>query len=448
MKITVIGMGKIGLPLAVQFALKGHKVIGLDIDSSTVNSINSRIEPFPNEKNLQENLEKVVFTGLLEATTDSKYAISSAEAIVVVVPLFVDEKANPNFDAMDSVTCEIAKFVQKGALVSYETTLPIGTTRNRFAFALERDSGLKIGSDIFVVFSPERVLTGRIFSDLRKYPKVIGGVTEACTNLGVQFYESVLDFDARPDLNRPNGVWKMDSCEAAEFVKLAETTYRDVNIGLANQFAKYADSVGINVIEVIEASNSQHFSHIHKPGIAVGGHCIPIYPQFYIWNDPQASIVQAARNVNISMPRYAVELIAAELKSLKGARILILGASYRTGVKETAFSGALELNKLLIAGGATVAFVDPLFTQNELERIGLNYFDGDLSEIDAIILQTDDEAHSDFLRQNLPSCKIVVDGRNSVYDAKLKLKLNIVGIGAGATAVLPKNSDISGILGI
>ena len=148
------------------------------------------------------------------------------------------------------------------------------------------------------------------------------------------------------------------------------------------------------------------------------------------------------------MPRYAVELIAAELKSLKGARILILGASYRTGVKETAFSGALELNKLLIAGGATVAFVDPLFTQNELERIGLNYFDGDLSEIDAIILQTDDEAHSDFLRQNLPSCKIVVDGRNSVYDAKLKLKLNIVGIGAGATAVLPKNSDISGILGI
>ena len=119
MKITVIGMGKIGLPLAVQFALKGHKVIGLDIDSSTVNSINSRIEPFPNEKNLQENLEKVVFTGLLEATTDSKYAISSAEAIVVVVPLFVDEKANPNFDAMDSVTCEIAKFVQKGALVSY-----------------------------------------------------------------------------------------------------------------------------------------------------------------------------------------------------------------------------------------------------------------------------------------------------------------------------------------
>ena len=440
MKITVIGMGKIGLPLAVQFALKGHMVIGLDIDSATVQSINSKIEPFPNETNLQVNLEKVISTGFLKATTDPGYAISNSEAIVVVVPLFVDEKANPNFEAMDSVTSEIAKFVQKGTLISYETTLPIGTTRNRFATALEKDSGLKIGSDIFVVFSPERVLTGRIFSDLKKYPKIIGGVTEACAKLGVSFYNSVLDFDDRPDLTRPNGVWKMDSCESAEFVKLAETTYRDVNIGLANQFAKYADSIGVNVNEVIEASNSQNFSHIHKPGIAVGGHCIPIYPQFYIWNDPQASIVKAAREVNISMPHYAVELVEKELKTVIDARIVILGASYRTGVKETAFSGALELNKLLIARGAKVAFIDPLFTKLELEKIGLVPFNGDPAEIDAIILQTDDDAHSDFLRQGLPNCKIVIDGRNSVHDEKLKLQLKIVGIGVGAIAQLHWNS--------
>ena len=136
------------------------------------------------------------------------------------------------------------------------------------------------------MFSPERVLTGRVFADLRKYPKLVGGIDPESEKRGIEFYESVLDFDERDDLPKPNGVWPMGSAEAAEMAKLAETTYRDVNIGLANQFARFADKNGIDVYAVIEACNSQPYSHIHQPGIAVGGHCIPVYPRLYLHNDP------------------------------------------------------------------------------------------------------------------------------------------------------------------
>jgi len=422
-------MGKIGLPLAVQFAKKGHSVTGLDVNQLTVDLINSSLEPFPNEENLKAYLEEVILAGTFIATVDPKFAIEQAQVIVVVVPLFVDGNATPDFSAMDSVTDEISRYIQQGTLVSYETTLPIGTTRNRFAVNLAMNSGFTVGKDVFVVFSPERVLTGRIFTDLRRYPKIVGGVTEACTSKGITFYESVLDFDNRPELIRPNGVWKMDSCDAAEFVKVAETTYRDVNIGLANQFAKYADSIGVNVNEVIDASNSQNFSHIHRPGIAVGGHCIPVYPQFYMWNDPEASIVQAARTVNAAMPQYAVRLLERELKGLTGAEILIFGASYRTGVKETAFSGALELNKLLTAKGAKVSFLDPLFNEDELLRIGLVQFSGEIDRIQAIIFQTDDEKNLDFLKHELPNCKVVIDGRNIIQEKNLEQRFKVIGIG-------------------
>src|SRR5690606_31775712 len=161
-----------------------------------------------------------------------------------------------------------------GTLVSYETTLPVGTTRDRWAPMLEAGSGLTVGEDFHLVFSPERVLTGRVFSDLRRYPKLVGGVDAASTAAGTAFYEAVLDFDEREDLPRPNGVWDLGSSEASEMAKLAETTYRDVNIGLANQFARFADLHGLDVMKVIESCNSQPYSHIHRPGIAVGGHCI------------------------------------------------------------------------------------------------------------------------------------------------------------------------------
>ncbi len=184
--------------------------------------------------------------------------------------------------------------------------MPVGITRGRWKPLLERTSGLVEGLDFHLAFSPERVLTGRIFADLRKYPKLVGGLSEEGAKRAVAFYEDVLEFDERPDLERGNGVWDLGSAEAAEMAKLAETTYRDVNIGLANQFAKFAGANGIDIYQVIEASNSQPYSHIHQPGIAVGGHCIPVYPRLYLWNDPNATIVRSARETNAGMPAYCV----------------------------------------------------------------------------------------------------------------------------------------------
>jgi nucleotide sugar dehydrogenase len=232
--------------------------------------------------------------------------------------------------------------------------------------------------------------------------------------MGRDFYSRVLDFDARSDLNRENGVWVLDSCESAEFVKLAETTYRDVNIALANQFAKFADKLKLNVYDVIDASNSQPYSHIHQPGVAVGGHCIPIYPQFYLWNDSGATIVREARIQNESMPNYAIEKIKEHLGSLGGKNALILGASYRGGVKELAFSGAFELQKQLHLNEANVDFYDPLFSSKEMKAVGLNPISEDLRKYEVIIIQNDSQANLNFLNVNsdLSNVKIVFDGRN------------------------------------
>ncbi|HWJ85008.1 MAG TPA: nucleotide sugar dehydrogenase, partial [Cellulomonas sp.] len=340
MRIAVIALGKIGLPLAVQFASKGHEVIGVDVNQAVVDLINEGVEPFPGETHLQELLTELVPAGRLRATTDYAEAVPGADAVVLVVPLFVDEQtAEPDFGWMDAATRSLAEHLTPGTLVSYETTLPVGTTRSRWKPMLESISGLVEGVDFDLVFSPERVLTGRVFADLRKYPKLIGGLTDRGAQHAIEFYRAVLDFDERPDLARPNGVWDLGSAEAAELAKLAETTYRDVNIGLANQFARYAATVGIDVYQVIEASNSQPYSHIHQPGIAVGGHCIPVYPRLYLWTDPEATVVRAARAANAGMPDYTIGLLEGAYGDLAGARVAVLGAAYRGGVKETAFSG-------------------------------------------------------------------------------------------------------------
>src|SRR5690242_18226462 len=212
-------------------------------------------------------------------------------------------------------------------------------------------------------------MTGRVFEDLRKYPKLVGGMSEAGAAKAVAFYEAVLDFDERPDLKRPNGVWDLGSAEAAELAKLAETTYRDVNIGLANQFARFADTAGIDIYQVIEASNSQPFSHIHRPGIAVGGHCIPVYPRFYTHNDPTASVVLSARQANSEMPAYAVGMLEGALGSLEGMKVAVLGISYRGGVKETAFSGVYPTVEALKARGARVVVHDPMYDAREVEQL-------------------------------------------------------------------------------
>ena len=416
MKITVVGMGKIGLPLAVQYAKKGNTVTGIDINPKTVELINQGLEPFPEEAHLKEYLADVVGKGLLKATLDYTEAIKSSDVVVVVVPLFVNDKAEPEFSAMDQATALIGSNLKKGSLICYETTLPIGTTRTRFVPVLEKQSGLKVGIDFNVVFSPERVFTGRIFEDLRKYPKIVGGITKECTNKGVDFYTQVLDFDKREDLPKPNGVWALESTESAEFVKLAETTYRDVNIALANQFAMYADKIGVDVYEVIESSNSQKYSYIHQPGISVGGHCIPIYPQFYLWSDPTANLIKEARKLNKEMATHCINDIQVQLGNLTNLNILVLGVSYRSGVKESAYSGAFEIQKLLIEKNAYPMFYDDLYKAAEIKDLGLSTFNGVLQDIDCVIVHNDSKLIEELSKKILPRLKLVYFGRNIYFN--------------------------------
>ncbi|WP_127129456.1 nucleotide sugar dehydrogenase [Georgenia sp. SYP-B2076] len=431
MRIAVVALGKIGLPLAVQFADAGHEVIGVDVQRSVVDQVNAGVEPFPGEDHLQEKLSELVPAGKLRATTEYAEAIPGADAVVLVVPLFVDDETwEPDFAWMDAATRSLAEHLTPGTLISYETTLPVGTTRNRWKPLIEELSGLTEGEDFHLAFSPERVLTGRVFADLRRYPKLVGGLSDAGTARAIEFYESVLNFDQRDDLPRPNGVWDMGSAEAAEMAKLAETTYRDVNIGLANQYALFADKAGIDVYKVIEACNSQPYSHIHRPGIAVGGHCIPVYPRLYLSTDPDATIVRTARQSNAAMPEYVVERAAEVLGDLSGLRAVVLGASYRGKVKETAFSGVFATVDALRERGAEVAVQDPMYTDDELAGFGWEpYHLGEPADL--AIVQADHPEYATLSPSDLPGVRLLFDGRR-VTDPALWNGTPRLTVGGGA----------------
>jgi nucleotide sugar dehydrogenase len=413
MNVTVFGLGKIGLPLSVQYSKKGFNVFGVDTNVKTVELINHATVPFPGEENLSLYLSEVISNNRLKAFSSGRDCVSNSEIVVVAVPLLVSEQGDPDFINLDEATHEISLGLKKGTLVIYETTLPIGTTRDRFARMLSEKSGLRAGFDFSLVFSPERVSSGRIFSDLKKYPKIVGGITKECAEKAKAFYEAALDFNPRPDLERENGVWVMATCEEAEFVKLAETTYRDVNIALANQFSVFANKIGVNIYEVILAANSQTFSNIHLPGIAVGGHCIPIYPQLYLWNDESATLVRNAREINLEMPTLMIQRLLLEWPSIESTNVLILGASYRSGVKEVAYSGVFPIFKELLELGATVEVFDSLYSAEELGQLGLNPLT-EIRKIEIAIIQTDDELYRKLLedKSNFPNLKVVVDGRN------------------------------------
>lgn len=430
MRIAVVALGKIGLPLAVQFASKGHEVIGVDVNPRTVELVNEGKEPFPGEAHLAEKLAELVPAGRLRATTDYAEAIPGVDAVVVVVPLFVnDETWQPDFAWMDEATKSLAAHLTPGTIVSYETTLPVGTLRGRFKPMIEQISGLEEGRDFTLIFSPERVLTGRVFADLRRYPKLVGGLSEDGTRRGIALYQQLLDFDVREDLPKPNGVWDMGSAEAAEMAKLAETTYRDVNIGLANQFAVYADKIGVDVQRVIDACNSQPYSHIHRPGIAVGGHCIPVYPRLYLSTDPDASVVRTARSFNATMPQYVVDRAKEILGDLTGLRVVVLGASYRGKVKETAFSGVFPTVDALRAAGAQVLVQDPMYTDEELEGFGWHpYHLGE--NVDVAIVQADHPEYSKLTPADLPGVRLLLDGRR-VTNPALFVGVPRITIGGG-----------------
>jgi nucleotide sugar dehydrogenase len=417
--VTVIGLGKIGLPLAVHFAKQGEKVLGVDQNLETVNLINSAQEPFPGEENLQIFLQDVIQSGKLKAYTNTEQCVAESNVIVVVVPLFIGSDSRPDFRSIDSATEEIAKGIKRGSLVCYETTLPVGTTRDRFTRKIEEISGLKVGIDFFVVFSPERVLTGRVFRDLGKYPKLVGGVTDACASMAKSFYSRVLEFTSHPDSSPKNGVWVLESAESAEFAKLAETTYRDVNIALANQFAIYADSIGVDIYQVIDAANSQPYSLIHQPGISVGGHCIPIYPKFLLEKYPGATVVKAAREQNEGMPKYLTEVAFRSMKEIENPKVAILGLSYRSGVKETYNSGAIVIAQEIKLRGGQVSIYDPLYTPSETEKLGLQYFNPKTDRVDCLIIHNQDLDYIQIVKDLAPHTKLIIDGRNLLKKEKL-----------------------------
>ena len=409
--VTVVGLGKIGLPLALQFAGSAATVLGADTNPAVVEQVNAGLEPFPGEHDLQRRLTEAIEAGTLRATTDTTAAVAESDVVVVVVPLYVDADGAADFGWIDSATEAVGRGLKAGTLVIYETTLPIGTTRERFGAILAAESGLAVEDEFLLAFSPERVFTGRVFADLRRYPKLVGGVGRTSAAAAVAFYEDMLEFDPRDDLDRPNGVWDLGSTEAAEFAKLAETTYRDVNIGLANQFARHAETIGVDVRAIIEACNSQPFSHIHRPGVAVGGHCIPVYPMMYLSGDPSATVVRAARDANLAMPAYVAGRVGTLLDGLAGRTVCILGVAYRGGVKETAFSGAFSLRDELAASGATVVAHDPMFSDSELEALGFSPLGVD-TVADATVVQADHVEYRDLEAGFRSRLGLIIDGRD------------------------------------
>jgi nucleotide sugar dehydrogenase len=430
--VAVIGLGKIGLPLASQFATKGVSVIGCDVNPHVVDAVNAGRSPVREEPGLEEAVAAAVANGRLSATLDTEAAVAAASTVVLIVPLLVDRSHDIDFKQLDAATRAVGAGLHPGCLVICETTVPVGTTRGRIGPALEERSGLRAGRDFYLAFSPERLYAGRIFDDLRRYPKIVGGVDPASTHKAADFYRTVLDAE----------VWPVDNAETAEFAKLAETTYRDVNIALANELAVYASTRQVNVAQAFNASNSQPYSHLHRPSVGVGGHCIPVYPHFLLADASAAELMlpRASRQINDGMAAVAVESLEAELGGLGGRRILILGVSYRENVKELAFSTAIPLIEELRARGATVLIHDPLFTPTEMAVLHAEIADleppGEI-QVDAVIVQAFHAGYRDLDWARFHGLKAVYDGRGAI-DPELIRKLGASYLAVGISGAVSR----------
>jgi nucleotide sugar dehydrogenase len=407
--VAVIGLGKIGLPLAAQFAGKGMTVIGCDVLPAVVETVNAGHSHIEEEPGLEEKIAAAVSAGRLRATLDTTAAVKAAGTVVLIVPLLVDIRHDIDFRQLDSAVKAIGRGLRAGMLVICETTLPVGTTRTRIGPALEAASGLRAGEDFHLAFSPERLYAGRIFEDLARYPKIVGGVTESSTQRAVAFYRKVLDAE----------VQAVENAETAEFTKLAETTYRDVNIALANELAVYGAKRHVNVRQAFKAANTQPYSHLHRPSIGVGGHCIPVYPHFLLADatNGELALPRISRATNDAMADRSLDSLAAALGGLQGRRVLVLGASYRENVKEMAFSTAIPLVEGLHRRGAVALVHDPLFEPRELAALEAEIADleGDAPlQMDAVIVQAFHSQYRGLDWSRFRGLKVVFDGRGSL----------------------------------
>ena len=302
MNVAVVGIGRIGLPLAAVIASRGHDVRGCDIDAERVAQVNRGENPFPDEAGLDRLLAEVVASGKLRATTGTATAVAESEVVLFAVAVDVDETGRADLRSLFAACDDVARGLRPGTLCIFDTTLPPGTTRRELVPRLEA-GGRRLGIDFSVAFSPERLLMGRVIEDLTKYPKVVGGVDPAGGERAATFYRDALRLE----------VMQLASAEAAELSKIAEGVYRDLNIALANELERAADVYGVDIAEVIRAANSQPYCHLHTPGTGVGGHCIPVYPRFLIQSEAPSSLAALGRRVNDEMPAYATDRLAAAL---------------------------------------------------------------------------------------------------------------------------------------
>ena len=405
MRVTVVGLGKLGLPLAGFYLAAGHDVTGADTSEARLGLIARVDAELAAEPELVDALRAGGAAGRWHTTADTAAAVANAEIVVVIVPVHARAADDIDFSMIDGAVADIARGLSRGATVVVESTVPARTTRDRILPVLENRR--RHGTDFWLAYSPERVSVGRVFRDLRTYPKIVGGIDAEATRRASAFYRDGLGLET----------WEVARAETAEFVKLIETTYRDANIGLANSFARAADALGVDISEAIRSANSQPYSHIHSPGVGVGGNCIPVYPYLYAASAPaEASVPLAARAINDGMVEYALARLATSLPGgLAKARVLVLGVTYRPGVKDISNSPALRLGDGLRRGGAEVLAADPLLSESELRALGFTPAQApDFAKAEAVIVQSYAPEFEDLRWLTATGAKVVVDGRNVV----------------------------------
>ncbi len=406
---VVVGGGKMGLPLACVLAKNGASVTVCDASVKTVELINAGVCPFE-EEGVGELLAENVAAGRLTATLETTDAVSKSSFVIVIVPVLLTADNRADLSIIVSVAEAIAKGLQPGTTVSFETTLPVGTTRS-FIPILEK-SGLKAGVDFHLVFSPERVKSRSVLSHLTKISKIVGGLTPACRASGEEFYGKYLGAPI-------SGV---GSLEASEFAKVGGMVYRDVSIALANELGWYAKQLGIDFREMIRVTNTDGEANLLTPGIGVGGHCTPVYPYFYI-NDAiereiPSRLAQLSRTINDAQPGECVGMLEQVIGDLANKQVLIMGLGFRPGVKEHTMSPAFLVRDHLIKRGAKVSLCDPMYTDEEITKHG---FEPATNEAEAAILVTN---HDEFKAlgadwYNQRGIKVVVDGRGALDQSAL-----------------------------
>jgi len=417
-KIGVIGLGYVGLPLAIEFADNGFTVYGIDINQERIDQLNNG-ENYISDVS-DEKLRQLVTANKINGTTDFSI-LKSIDAVLICVPTPLNKSKDPDVSYIVSVLEQLKKYIHSNMLISLESTTYPGTTRELILPELNQ-SNLKVGQDFYLCFSPERVDPGNKKYRIKNTPKVVGGITKTCTQIGKHLYESIIDT-----------VVPISSPEAAETVKLLENTFRSINIGLVNEVAIMCEKLGVNVWEVIDAAATKPFGFMKfTPGPGLGGHCIPIDPHYLSWKmktlNYQARFIELAGEINTNMPSHVVDLIITGLnrfqKPINGSKILILGIAYKKDINDVRESPALDVMKLLESANAKVEYFDsyvPKIVWNGGEKVGLTKLTAEsLDKYDAVVLLTE---HKNFdYKLIVNASKLIIDTRNAftgVEDSKI-----------------------------